>query len=202
MQTLANENWDRFLPKFKHKNVKKAKPSAEDVAKAKAKAKAYTPFPPANHQMPSKVDLALESGEYFLTAEQKEAKKTAEKTAAAAKKKAEKEKIKEAQYKPLAADTSDAKAKERAAKLTTASAGLAAGSGAAADSTLSGKKRKREEETTAGDEGVGVSKEDKKRIRELASKFGGSSDAASERKKDKGEKKVKRAKRDEEENDE
>lgn len=45
---LATESWDRFLPKFKSKNVKKKAP------KAKAK-KEYTPFPPANHQMPSKV---------------------------------------------------------------------------------------------------------------------------------------------------
>ena len=46
--TLAEESWDRFLPKFKSKNVKKKAP------KAKAK-KEYTPFPPANHQMPSNV---------------------------------------------------------------------------------------------------------------------------------------------------
>ncbi|KAK9807331.1 hypothetical protein WJX73_002541 [Symbiochloris irregularis] len=60
---LADENWDRFLPKFKKKNVKRRKP-----AKISKKAE-YTPFPPP--QQPSKVDLQLESGEYFMSQEQK-----------------------------------------------------------------------------------------------------------------------------------
>lgn len=67
---LANENWDRFLPKFKKKNVKQKK------VKSKEK-KAYTPFPPP--QPPSKVDLQLESGEYFLSDKKKSAKKWQEK---------------------------------------------------------------------------------------------------------------------------
>jgi ribosomal RNA assembly protein len=39
---LATENWERFLPKFKNKNInkKKAKPKKEK------KKKEYTPFPP------------------------------------------------------------------------------------------------------------------------------------------------------------
>jgi len=60
---LAGENWDRFLPKFKKKNVARKKP------KQVRDKKPYTPFPPP--QQPSKVDLALESGEYFLTSDQK-----------------------------------------------------------------------------------------------------------------------------------
>jgi ribosomal RNA assembly protein len=81
---LVHENWDRFLPKFKHKNVPRRKPSAEALAKAAEKA--YTPFPPANHQMPSKVDLQLESGEYFLSREQRDARtREAKGDAAAAK---------------------------------------------------------------------------------------------------------------------
>ena len=56
---LAAESWDRFLPSFKKKNVPRRKPQ---TIKPK---KAYTPFPPP--QTPSKVDLALESGEYFLS---------------------------------------------------------------------------------------------------------------------------------------
>ena len=67
---LANESWDRFLPKFKKHNVKSKKPSAPDV-KAAAK-KVYTPFPPP--QQPSKMDLQLESGEYFLKAHEKDAR--------------------------------------------------------------------------------------------------------------------------------
>jgi ribosomal RNA assembly protein len=62
---LAGENWARFLPSFKHKNVQSRKLTAADAAKARAKP-AYTPFPPENHQLPSKVDLALASGEFFL----------------------------------------------------------------------------------------------------------------------------------------
>lgn len=60
---LAEENWDRFLPRFKKKNVQRKKPK-----KVREK-KEYTPFPPP--QQPSKVDLMLESGEYFLSNEQK-----------------------------------------------------------------------------------------------------------------------------------
>ncbi|KAK9863254.1 hypothetical protein WJX84_008705 [Apatococcus fuscideae] len=60
---LATENWDRFLPKFKKKNVQRKK------AKVQIKKKEYTPFPPP--QLPSKVDLQLESGEYFLSQESK-----------------------------------------------------------------------------------------------------------------------------------
>ncbi|KAL6975082.1 Ribosomal RNA assembly protein mis3 [Sarracenia purpurea var. burkii] len=67
---LADENWDRFLPKFKKKNVKQKK------VKSKEK-KEYTPFPPP--QQPSKIDLQLESGEYFLSDKKKSAKKWQEK---------------------------------------------------------------------------------------------------------------------------
>lgn len=64
---LKNENWDRFLPKFKKQNPKKRKSAiAEDKKKRK---KAYTPFPPL--PQPSKVDLQLESGEYFMNEAQR-----------------------------------------------------------------------------------------------------------------------------------
>lgn len=66
---LANENWDRFLPHFKKRHVKKPK---KKVEKKKEK-KEYTPFPPP--QQPSKIDLQLESGEYFLKQKEKEEKK-------------------------------------------------------------------------------------------------------------------------------
>lgn len=63
---LAEENWDRFLPNFKKRNVQRKKPK-----KVREK-KDYTPFPPP--MPPSKEDLALESGEYFLSEEQKAAR--------------------------------------------------------------------------------------------------------------------------------
>jgi rRNA processing protein Krr1/Pno1 len=67
---LRNESWDRFLPHFKKKNVKRKKPEKKEK-------KEYTPFPPP--QPPSKIDLQLESGEYFLKPHEKVAKANKEK---------------------------------------------------------------------------------------------------------------------------
>merc|ERR1712192_78716 len=69
---LKNENWDRFLPKFEHKNLSKRKQPLK-----KREKKAYTPFPPA--QPLSKVDKELETGEYFLKEAERKAKTNAEK---------------------------------------------------------------------------------------------------------------------------
>ncbi|XP_021908504.1 KRR1 small subunit processome component homolog [Carica papaya] len=88
---LANENWDRFLPKFKKKNVKQKK------AKVKEK-KPYTPFPP--QPQPSKIDLQLESGEYFLSEKKKSAKKWQEKQEKQAEKTAENKRKREAAFVP------------------------------------------------------------------------------------------------------
>lgn len=48
---LKEENWERFLPKFKKKNVKRKKPVIQ------SKKKDYTPFPPP--QQPRKVHHTL-----------------------------------------------------------------------------------------------------------------------------------------------
>lgn len=72
---LKNESWERFLPKFKKRNVKRKK---SDAAKARAeKEKNYTPFPPL--PQPSKVDLMLESGEYFMKEDERKRKQRQEK---------------------------------------------------------------------------------------------------------------------------
>lgn len=63
---LAEEDWNRFLPKFKKRNVKRKKV----VIKPK---KEYTPFPP--EQLLRKEDYAMMSGEHFLTKEEKDKKK-------------------------------------------------------------------------------------------------------------------------------
>ncbi|KAK8210172.1 ribosomal RNA assembly protein krr1 [Zalaria obscura] len=64
---LANENWDRFLPHFKKRNLSRRRVPFKVTDKAK---KVYTPFPPAQEK--SKVDLQIESGEYFLGKQAKE----------------------------------------------------------------------------------------------------------------------------------
>ncbi|XP_044136364.1 KRR1 small subunit processome component homolog [Bufo gargarizans] len=65
---LRTKSWDRFLPKFKHKNVSKRKEPRKKRIK-----KEYTPFPPP--QPDSKIDKEIESGEYFLRKSQKRKKK-------------------------------------------------------------------------------------------------------------------------------
>jgi ribosomal RNA assembly protein len=58
---LAGESWDRFLPQFKKRNLSKRRVPLKVTDKSK---KVYTPFPPPQEK--SKVDLQIESGEYFL----------------------------------------------------------------------------------------------------------------------------------------
>ena len=58
---LAHENWDRFLPHFKKRSLNRRRKPFKVTDKSK---KIYTPFPPAPEK--SKVDLQIESGEYFL----------------------------------------------------------------------------------------------------------------------------------------
>ncbi|KAJ5407867.1 hypothetical protein N7509_001750 [Penicillium cosmopolitanum] len=65
--TLANESWDRFLPNFKKRTLSKRRVPFQVTDKSK---KVYTPFPPAPEK--SKVDLQIESGEYFLSKEAKD----------------------------------------------------------------------------------------------------------------------------------
>ena len=72
---LANEDWSRFLPQFKKKNVPRKKPSSTSTTTKTKKKQSYTPFPPP--QQPSKVDLQLESGEYFSTPQQRQRKQLA-----------------------------------------------------------------------------------------------------------------------------
>lgn len=64
-ETLKNESWDRFLPKFKKQNV--------NLKKKKIEKKVYTPFPP--EQTPRKVDLQIQSGEFFLSKTEKDQQK-------------------------------------------------------------------------------------------------------------------------------
>ncbi|KAG9317123.1 ribosomal RNA assembly protein mis3 [Chiua virens] len=87
---LANEIWDRFLPQFRKRHLKTSEKTVrkneklatkevarkeaglEPAKKDKHTKKVYTPFPPP--QQPRKVDLQLESGEYFLKPREKQAR--------------------------------------------------------------------------------------------------------------------------------
>ncbi|KAI5093804.1 KRR1 small subunit processome component-like, partial [Silurus meridionalis] len=64
---LRTQSWERFLPNFKHKHLKKR----QQPTKKKIK-KEYTPFPPP--QPESKVDRELASGEFFLREREKRRK--------------------------------------------------------------------------------------------------------------------------------
>src|ERR1700761_7060826 len=66
---LKNENWARFLPNFKKRTLSKRRQPLKVTDKSK---KVYTPFPPPQEK--SKVDLQIESGEYFLSNRSKERK--------------------------------------------------------------------------------------------------------------------------------
>lgn len=69
---LATEDWSRFLPKFKKKTMSKRKKPLVVSEK-----RSYTPFPPA--PVPSKIDLQIESGEYFLNEAQRKLKNKVDK---------------------------------------------------------------------------------------------------------------------------
>ncbi|KAG6879416.1 ribosomal RNA assembly protein krr1 [Termitomyces sp. T32_za158] len=91
---LATESWDRFLPQFRKRHLKTSEKTAKkneaisqktearkaaglEPLPAKPAKKVYTPFPPA--QLPRKVDLQLESGEYFLKAHEKQTRESEQK---------------------------------------------------------------------------------------------------------------------------
>jgi len=115
---LKDESWERFLPTFKKKNVQRRKPrqlveerqkmaaaastgvaSAGEESKStgtRKKKKSYTPFPPA--QQPSKIDLQLDSGEYFLSERERKAKKLLEKQAMSKEKSEEKQRSRDREF--------------------------------------------------------------------------------------------------------
>ncbi|XP_077957189.1 KRR1 small subunit processome component homolog [Gasterosteus aculeatus] len=68
---LRMQSWERFLPKFRHKNLAKRR-----EPKKKSLKKEYTPFPPP--QPESTVDKELATGEFFLHESVKKRKKMEE----------------------------------------------------------------------------------------------------------------------------
>ena len=67
-EALKEEDWKRFLPQFKKRNVQRKKIKHPEIVK-----KTKTLFPPA--PMPRKEDIQMASGEYFLSKELKASKK-------------------------------------------------------------------------------------------------------------------------------
>lgn len=64
-EKLKNENWERFLPNFKKRTAQKKKNKAKvNKKKDKKKKKSKSIFPP--DQLPRKIDIEMETGEYFL----------------------------------------------------------------------------------------------------------------------------------------
>jgi ribosomal RNA assembly protein len=129
---LKNESWDRFLPHFKKRNLSKRR--VPHVVNDKTK-KVYTPFPPPQEK--SKVDLQIESGEYFLN---KQAKDRAIREERSDKQKEKKEERLKERAKDFVAPAEDGERKEEK------------------------KEKKRKRKSEAGeDEGEAVKKEKKKK---------------------------------------
>lgn len=92
---LKDENWDRFLPHFKNRNVQRKK------LKAKKKKKTREVFPP--QATPRKEDIQMETGEYFLDEKEREARKSVAKREAQVAKSAERRRERAKEYEPPAA---------------------------------------------------------------------------------------------------
>ncbi|CRG95399.1 KRR1 small subunit processome component, putative [Plasmodium gallinaceum] len=73
-ENFKNENWEKYLPNFKKRNVQRRK-IKEKLDKKKNKKKSV--FPP--DQLPRKIDIQMETGEYFLNNEKQKKKKKTEK---------------------------------------------------------------------------------------------------------------------------
>jgi ribosomal RNA assembly protein len=90
---LANQSWDRFLPKLPKKSLsKRRKPRIIREKKDKPL------FPPP--QQPRKIDLQMESGEYFLKGWEKKAKEKEGKETAKLEKKQEREEERKKDFVP------------------------------------------------------------------------------------------------------
>lgn len=108
---LKNENWARFLPNFKKRTLSKRHIPYKITDKTK---KVYTPFPPPQEK--SKVDLQIESGEYFLAKQAKERAQRVEKFEKQKTRKEERDKERAAAFVPPA-ETGDEPKKKKKRKL-------------------------------------------------------------------------------------
>jgi ribosomal RNA assembly protein len=108
---LANQSWDRFLPNFKKRTLSKRRTPFKVADKSK---KVYTPFPPPKEK--SKVDLQIESGEYFLGKQAKERREKERRQEAMREKIEEKRKEREKEFRPPEENGVNKKEKKRKKK--------------------------------------------------------------------------------------
>ena len=111
---LKNENWDRFLPHFKKRTLSKRRKPLKIVDKSK---KVYTPFPPPQEK--SKIDLQIESGEYFLTKQAKERVKKEKHDGAVRTKLAERKRMREEAFEAPKEDSASKRKKRKSASTHT-----------------------------------------------------------------------------------
>lgn len=105
---LKDENWARFLPNFKKRTLSKRRQPLKVTDKSK---RVYTPFPPPQEK--SKVDLQIESGEYFLAKQAREGAKRAEKLEKQKERKEERDKERAAAFVPPNEDGDEPKKKKK-----------------------------------------------------------------------------------------
>lgn len=142
---LASENWERFLPHFKKRTLSKRRKPAIVTDKSK---KVYTPFPPPREK--SKVDLQIESGEYFLGKAARERRGKEEREERQRERTVERKKAKEREFvPPKEAGEGKREKRKRKAEAEGEGGGMAAGEGDG-----EGKKRKRERKVNATAEDV------------------------------------------------
>jgi ribosomal RNA assembly protein len=92
---MASENWERYLPNFKRRNLNQHRKPFKVNDRGK---KPYTPFPPPPEK--SKVDRQIESGEYFLSRQAKERAAVTDRMERQRAKKEEKRKEREMDFVP------------------------------------------------------------------------------------------------------
>jgi len=103
---MKEENWERFLPNFKKRNVQRKK------LKIAKKKKSKDVFPPQQH--PRKEDIQMETGEYFLNEQERESKKRFERREDQKAKSAEKRRERAKDYDPAVAAASQKKPRREA----------------------------------------------------------------------------------------
>lgn len=108
---LKDQNWERFLPQFKKRNLSKRRKPFKITDKSK---KVYTPFPPPQEK--SKIDLQIESGEYFLSKAAKERSATEQREAKMLEKIADKKRKRNAAYEAPVESSSDTNKKKKRSK--------------------------------------------------------------------------------------